>query len=234
MHACAPTVRHRPLPDRTDQPGLELPGLTRRRRTTVSISNSYHGAIPRRHKTEWMTCRVGEDPCAVWPRLIVELRPTQGEHGSLGRVEVVDTKMEVKLHGGRWIRPSRRPMARRSLERQVEACLLALAHRVPVVVGVDHGPPRKPAIELRERGGIAAFQGDSAQPANTAHVLQPTRRPATALPDADLVCAGLVCPLDTRQRSTHKELWLPIETIWRSEHGSGRGSNERLSNRQET
>src|SRR6266542_2640476 len=206
MHACAPTVRHRPLPDRTDQPGLELPGLTRRRRTTVSISNSYHGAIPRRHKTEWMT----------------------------GRVEVVDTKMEVKLHGGRWIRPSRRPMARRSLERQVEACLLALAHRVPVVVGVDHGPPRKPAIELRERGGIAAFQGDSAQPANTAHVLQPTRRPATALPDADLVCAGLVCPLDTRQRSTHKELWLPIETIWRSEHGSGRGSNERLSNRQET
>jgi hypothetical protein len=64
-----------------------------------------------------MTCRVGEDPRAVGPRLIVELRPTQGEHGSLGRVEVVDPKMEVKLHGRCRIRPRRRPMAGRSLER---------------------------------------------------------------------------------------------------------------------
>jgi hypothetical protein len=69
-----------------------------RQRSCVDLKQLL-GAIPRRDKTEWMTCRVGEDPRAVGPRLIVELRPTQGEHGSLGRVEVVDPKMEVKLHG---------------------------------------------------------------------------------------------------------------------------------------
>jgi hypothetical protein len=40
----------------------------------------------------------------------------------------------------------------------VEACVLALAHRVPVCVRVDHRPPHQPAVEVRESGGIAAFQ----------------------------------------------------------------------------
>jgi hypothetical protein len=53
-------------------------------------------------------------------------------------------------------------MARRSLERKVEACLLVLAYRVPVCVRVDHRPPRQAAVELRESGGVAALQGDSA------------------------------------------------------------------------
>jgi hypothetical protein len=43
-------------------------------------------------------------------------------------------------------------------------------------VRVDHRPPRQPAVEVRESGGIAAFQGDSAQLSNTtAHNGQPTR-----------------------------------------------------------
>jgi len=122
-----------------------------------------------------MTCRIGEDSGAV-ARLIVKHRPAQGEHGSLGGVEVVNPKMQVKLHGRRRVRPLRRLMARRSLERQVEACVLALAHRIPVGVRVDHRPPREPAVEVRESGGIAAFQGDSAQLSNTtAHNGQPTR-----------------------------------------------------------
>jgi len=135
------------------------------------------GAIPGRDKAERMTCRIGVDSRAIGPRLIVELRPAQGEHGSLGCVEVVDPKMEVKLHGRRRIRPSRRLMARRSLERQVEACLLALAYRVPVCPRVDHRPPRELAVELCECGGITALQSDSAQLSKTAHILQPTRRP---------------------------------------------------------
>ena len=113
-----------------------------------------------------MTCRIGVDPGAV-ARLMIELRPAQGEHGSLGCVQVVNPKMQVKLHRRGRVRPSRRLMARRSLERQVEACVLALAYRVPVGVRVDHRPPRQPAVELRESGGIAAFQGDSAQLSNT-------------------------------------------------------------------
>jgi hypothetical protein len=122
-----------------------------------------------------MTCRIGVDSGAV-ARLIVKHRPAQGEHGSLGGVEVVNPKMQVKLHRRRRVRPSRRLMARRSLERQVEACVLALAHRVPVCVRVDHRPPRQPAVEVRESGGVAAFQGDSAQLSNTtAHNGQPTR-----------------------------------------------------------
>jgi hypothetical protein len=53
-----------------------------------------------------MTCRIGVDPGAVaW--LIVEHRPAQGEHGSLGCVEVVNLEMNVKLHGRRRVRPSR-------------------------------------------------------------------------------------------------------------------------------
>jgi len=71
-------------------------------------------------------------------------------------------------------------MARGSLERQVEVC--ALAYRVPVCVREDDGPPRELAVELRELSGIAAFQSDSAQLADTAHRLQPSRRPATAPP----------------------------------------------------
>jgi hypothetical protein len=122
-----------------------------------------------------MTCRIGVNTGAVaW--LIVKHRPAQGEHSSLGCVEVVNPKMQVKLHGRRRVRPRRRLMARRSLERQVEACVLALANRVPVGVRVDHRPPRQPAVELRESGGIAAFQGDSAQLSNTtAHNGQLTR-----------------------------------------------------------
>jgi hypothetical protein len=122
-----------------------------------------------------MTCRIGVDSGAV-ARLIVKHRPAQGEHGSLGCVEVVHPEMEVKLHGRRRIRPGRRLMARRSLERQMEACLLALAYRAPVFLRVDHRPPRQPTVEVRESGGIAAFQGDSAQLSNTtAHNGQPTR-----------------------------------------------------------
>jgi hypothetical protein len=113
-----------------------------------------------------MTCRIGVDPGAV-ARLMIELRPAQGEHGSLGCVQVVNPKMQVKLHRRSRVRPIRRLMARRSLERQVEACVLALAHRVPAGVRVDHRPPRQPAVEVRESGGIAAFQGDSAQLSNT-------------------------------------------------------------------
>jgi hypothetical protein len=113
-----------------------------------------------------MTCRIGVDSGAV-ARLIVKHRPAQGEHCSLGCVEVVNPKMHVKLHGRRRVRPRRRLMARRSLERQVEACVLALTHRVPVCVRVDHRLPRQPAVEVRETGGIAAFQGDSAQLSNT-------------------------------------------------------------------
>jgi len=45
-----------------------------------------------------MTCRIGVDTGAV-ARLIVKHRPAQGEHGSLGCVEVVNPKMQVKLHG---------------------------------------------------------------------------------------------------------------------------------------
>jgi hypothetical protein len=66
-------------------------------------------------------------------------------------------------------------MARRSLERKVEACLLVLAYRVPVCVRVDHRPPRQAAVELRESGGVAALQGDSAQLSNTAHNRQRTQ-----------------------------------------------------------
>jgi hypothetical protein len=122
-----------------------------------------------------MTCRIGVDPRAV-RRLIFELRPAQGEHVSFGCIKVVDPKMEVDLHGRRRIGPSRRLMPRRSLERQVESCILALAYRVPVCVCVDHRPARELAVELRERSGIAAFQGDPAQLSNAAHTLQPTRR----------------------------------------------------------
>jgi hypothetical protein len=74
-----------------------------------------------------MTCRIGVDLRAVRPRLIGELRPAEGEHDSLGCVEVINAKMQVSLHGRRRVRPSRRLMARRSLERKVEACLLVLA-----------------------------------------------------------------------------------------------------------
>ena len=71
-------------------------------------------------------------------------------------------------------------MARRWLERQVEGYVLALAHRVPVGVRVDHRPSRQPAVELRERGRISAFQGDAAQPSNSGHVVHATCRQATA------------------------------------------------------
>ena len=57
-----------------------------------------------------MTCRIGVDTGAV-ARLIVKHRPAQGEHGSLGCVEVVNPKMQVKLHGRRRVRPGRRLMA---------------------------------------------------------------------------------------------------------------------------
>ena len=123
-----------------------------------------------------MTCRIGVDPRAVGPGLIVELRSAQGEHSSLGFVQVDHPKVKVKLHRRRRVRPGRRLMTGRSLERQMEACLFALANRAPVCVGEDDGPPREPAVELSELGGIAAFQGDSAQPADTAHSLQASRR----------------------------------------------------------
>jgi hypothetical protein len=87
-----------------------------------------------------MTRRIGEDARAVERWLMVEPRGAQGQHGPLGRIEVVDPKVQVSLHGRRRIRPRRRLMARRSLERQVEACLLALAHRVPVWIVVDDRP----------------------------------------------------------------------------------------------
>jgi hypothetical protein len=85
------------------------------------------GAISGRDKAERMTRRIGVDPRAVEARLMVELRPAHREHGSLGRVEVVNPKMQVKLHRRGRVRPSRRLMAPRSLERKVEACLLVLA-----------------------------------------------------------------------------------------------------------
>jgi hypothetical protein len=140
------------------------------------------GAISGRDKAERMTRRIGVDPRAVEARLMVELRPAHSEHGSLGRVEVVNPKMQVKLHRRGRVRPSRRLMARRSLERKVEAWLLPLAYRVPVRIRMDHRPPRQAAVELRESGGIAAVQGDSAQLSDTAHNFQPTRRLATASP----------------------------------------------------
>jgi hypothetical protein len=140
-----------------------------------------------------MTCRIGVDSGAV-ARLIVKHRPAQGEHGSLGGVEVMNPKMQVKLHGRRRVRPSRRLMARRSLERQVEACVLALAHRVPVCVRVDHRPPRQPAVEVRESSGIAAFQGDSAQLSNTtAHNGQPTRYERVRWVRPSIETAGSPC-----------------------------------------
>jgi hypothetical protein len=40
-----------------------------------------------------MTCRIGEDARAVGRWLMVELRPAQGQHGSLGRVEVIHPEM---------------------------------------------------------------------------------------------------------------------------------------------
>jgi hypothetical protein len=68
-------------------------------------------------------------------------------------------------------------MTRRPLDRQVEACLLVLAYRVPFCLRVDHRPPRQPAVELRESGEVAAFQCHSAQVSSTtAHNGQPTRR----------------------------------------------------------
>jgi hypothetical protein len=129
-----------------------------------------------------MTRRIGVDPRAVEPRLIVELRRAHCEHGSLGCVEVANPKMQVKLHRRRRVGPSRRLMARRSLERKVEACLLPLAYRVPICMRIDHRPPRQAAVELRESGGIAALQRDSTQLSDTAHNFQPTRRLATASP----------------------------------------------------
>jgi hypothetical protein len=145
-----------------------------------------------------MTCRIGVDSGAV-ARLIVKHRPAQGEHGSLGCVEVVNPEMQVKLHGRRRVRPSRRLMARRSLERQVEACVLALAHRVPVCVRVDHRPPRQPAVEVRESGGIAAFQGDSAQLSNTtAHNGQPTRYERVREVHPSIETAGSPCGAGSR------------------------------------
>jgi hypothetical protein len=123
-----------------------------------------------------MTCRIGVDPRAAGRRLIVELHPAKGEHVSFGCIEVVDPKMEVDLHGRRRIGPSWRLMPRRPLERQVEACILAVAYRVPVCLCIDHRPAREAAVEIRERSRIAAFQGDPAQLSNTAHTRQPTRR----------------------------------------------------------
>jgi hypothetical protein len=37
----------------------------------------------------------------------------------------------------------------------MKACLFALAYRGPVCVGEDDGPPREPAVELSELGGLA-------------------------------------------------------------------------------
>jgi len=45
-----------------------------------------------------MTYRIGVDPRAVGPGIIVELRSAQGEHGSLGFVEVAHPKVKMKLH----------------------------------------------------------------------------------------------------------------------------------------
>jgi hypothetical protein len=157
-------------------------GRTTRRSSTGSATElrvdrtRLVGAVPSRDKAERMTCRIGVDPRAAGPRLIVELRPAQGKHVSFGCIEIVDSKMKVDLHGRRRIGPSRRLMARRALERQVEACILAVAYRVPVCVCIDDRPAREPAVEIRERSRIAAFQGDPAQLSNTAHTLQPTRR----------------------------------------------------------
>jgi hypothetical protein len=46
-----------------------------------------------------MTRRIGEDARAVGRRLMVDLRGTQGQQRPLGRVEVVDANVQVKLHG---------------------------------------------------------------------------------------------------------------------------------------
>jgi hypothetical protein len=159
-----------------------------------------------------MTCWIGADPRPVGPRPIVELRSPEGEHDLLGSVEVVDPEMQVKLHRRRRIRPRRRLMARRSLERQVEVCLLALAYRAPVRLRANHRPPRDPAVELRERGGVAALQGDPTQPSNTAHTLQATRRSAPRR------CPTLTCV---------KRPWGGIEATARRDDPSDAGSRSR-------
>ena len=155
-----------------------------------------------------MTRRIGENLRPVRPRLIVELRPAQGEHCSLGCVEVVDPEVKVKLHGRRRIRPGRRLMARRPLEREVEARVLALANRVPVFVRVDHGPPHEAAVELREGCGIAALQGDSAQPSNTDHDRQPTRY------SIEVGSNGRLTSLSTAGRGVHLSF---VETSLRAD-----------------
>jgi hypothetical protein len=145
-----------------------------------------------------MTCRIGINPRAIGIGLIGALGSAQGEHDSLSCVEVVHPKVKVKLHGRCPIRPRRRLMAGRSLERQVEVWLFALAYRVPVCVREDDGPPREPAVELRELGRVAAFQGDSAQLADTAHDLQPSPRPPTAPSRAWDHSAELIWPETSR------------------------------------
>lgn len=118
--------------------------------------------MPGRHKAEGMTRRIGEDTRAVGRWLMVELRGAHVQHGPLGRIEVVHPKVQVNLHRRGRIRPRRWLMARRSLERQVEACRLALAHRAPVWIVVDDRPPGQHAVKVREQRGITALQGDSA------------------------------------------------------------------------
>ena len=172
-----------------------------------------------------MTCRIGVDPGAV-ARLMIELRPAQGEHGSLGCVQVVNPKMQVKLHGRGRVWPSRRLMARRSLERQVEACVLALAYRVPVGVRVDHRPPRQPAVELRESGGIAAFQGDSAQLSNTtAHKVNLLDVWAQRCPTLTWPVSASMCPVDTRTDG------LPMRSLVGGSRGVGRAGTRSVAER---
>jgi hypothetical protein len=113
-----------------------------------------------------VTCWIGVNPRAIrW--LVVELRRAQIEHGTLGRVEIFHSKVQMRLHGRGGVRPLRWLMARRPLEGQMEPRLFAFAHRIPIRVGVDYRPSGELAVEGREPGGIAAFEGEPAERTDT-------------------------------------------------------------------
>jgi hypothetical protein len=93
----------------------------------------------------------------------MELRRAQIEYGTLGRVEIFHSKVQMRLHGRSGVGPRGWLMARRALEGKMESRLLAFAHRIPIRVGVDYGPSRELAVEGREPGRIAAFEGEPAE-----------------------------------------------------------------------
>ena len=50
------------------------------------------------HKAERMTRRISEDARAVGRWLMVELGRAQRQHGPFGCIEVIDPKVQVRLH----------------------------------------------------------------------------------------------------------------------------------------